>query len=217
MTSPVSTKTKKVKPVATQPAASIRERLIAATLELAKTMSLHEMSQARIAAAAGVRQSHLTYYFPTRVDLIKAVVVAIRDQMTQIADLVTIMNVDKQEAITAARSFFADSVCELPKARMMLSLMLAADEDPSLRTWLEDIDRESIKQMQQILLLLGFEATESNVEMFQFTVVGAILNGTQIGSEAALKRASRITAMAFDHLIQCSKPVRDDLTAPHLV
>lgn len=198
---------KKAKPATAEPSVSIRDRLIAATLELAQTMSLHEMSQARVAAAAGVRQSHLTYYFPARVDLVKATVLAIRDQMLQTTSLITAMDGNSAQAVDAVRNYFSTNVRDLPKARMMLSLMLAADEDPSLREWLEELDRESIGQLQQVLLMLGFEADIVDVELFQITLVGAILHGTQIGTESALQRASKITTLAFDRLIQSSKRV----------
>ena len=51
----------------------ISERLLA-VIELVKTQGLQELSQAWVAAAAGVRQSHLTYSFLTHKDLSKALV-----------------------------------------------------------------------------------------------------------------------------------------------
>jgi len=189
------------------PAVSIRDRLIAATLELAKTMSLHEMSQARVAAAAGVRHSHLTYYFPARVDLIKAAVLAIRDEILLATDLIAAVTETGGNPVLAVRGFFASNVRDMPKARMMLSLMLAADEDPSLRAWLEQIDRESIDQLYNLLVALGYRAKREDVELFQITFVGAVLHGTQLGSQTALERASHLTEMAFDRLIQSATPV----------
>ncbi|HET8707422.1 MAG TPA: hypothetical protein VFM46_14050 [Pseudomonadales bacterium] len=192
---------------ASEPAVSIRDRLIAAVLELSKTMSLHEMSQARVAAAAGVRQSHLTYYFPTRVDLVKAAVQAMQAEMMQATRMLTLMDGGQGIAVEAVRNFIATKVCELPTARMMLSLMLAADEDPSLRPWLEELDRESIAQLRNVLVMLGLDASVEDVELFQITFVGAVLHGTQLGSEAALRRAANVTLAAFDRLVQTAKVI----------
>jgi len=49
----------------------VRERLLEAALKLLAESGAHELTQPRVAKAEGVRQSHLTYYFPTRADLLQ--------------------------------------------------------------------------------------------------------------------------------------------------
>ena len=51
----------------------IRERLLMAAVALVREQGLPKLTQPRLAKAAGVSQSHLTYYFPTRADLLHAV------------------------------------------------------------------------------------------------------------------------------------------------
>src|SRR5881227_2373362 len=51
----------------------VRERILEAALSLLAESGAHELTQPRVSKAAGVRQSHLTYYFPTRADLLVAV------------------------------------------------------------------------------------------------------------------------------------------------
>src|SRR5919201_1598046 len=51
----------------------VPERILQAALALLAQSGAHELTQPRVARAAGVRQSHLTYYFPTRADLLQAV------------------------------------------------------------------------------------------------------------------------------------------------
>lgn len=53
-------------------AVSLRKRILAAALEIMATEGLKRLTQPKVAAAAGIRQSHLTYYFPKKVDLIVA-------------------------------------------------------------------------------------------------------------------------------------------------
>ncbi|WP_454916872.1 TetR family transcriptional regulator [Xanthobacter sediminis] len=53
--------------------ADIRERLLMAAVGLVREHGLPGLTQPRVAKAAGVSQSHLTYYFPTRADLVHAV------------------------------------------------------------------------------------------------------------------------------------------------
>src|SRR5204862_155958 len=51
----------------------VRSRILEAALGLLAESGAHELTQPRVARAAGVRQSHLTYYFPTRAALMQAV------------------------------------------------------------------------------------------------------------------------------------------------
>ncbi len=53
-------------------AGPLRKRILDAALEIMRTDGLKRLTQPKVAAAAGIRQSHLTYYFPKKVDLIVA-------------------------------------------------------------------------------------------------------------------------------------------------
>lgn len=53
-------------------AVPLRKRILDAALEIMSTEGLRRLTQPKVAAAAGIRQSHLTYYFPKKVDLIVA-------------------------------------------------------------------------------------------------------------------------------------------------
>ncbi|CBL44883.1 Hypothetical protein HDN1F_13000 [gamma proteobacterium HdN1] len=174
------------------------------------------MSQARVAAAAGVRQSHLTYYYPSRADLIKATVYAIRTQMLSaiqtalhVSDVENPSNesppsnrsIPAQNFQERLRSFCLQEVCDLPKARMLLSIMVVAEEEKSLHPWIDEFHAESISQWQAIYRALGIHATDDDVMLFHSTFVGAALLGAQTGSTAALQRARRVTELALDRLL----------------
>jgi AcrR family transcriptional regulator len=51
---------------------NIRERILQAALGIIRTQGVKALTQPRIAKLAGVRQSHLTYYFPRKADLFLA-------------------------------------------------------------------------------------------------------------------------------------------------
>ena len=51
----------------------VRSRILEAALGLLAENGAHELTQPKVARAAGVRQSHLTYYFPTRGELLQEV------------------------------------------------------------------------------------------------------------------------------------------------
>ncbi|HVK98383.1 MAG TPA: TetR family transcriptional regulator [Dongiaceae bacterium] len=185
---------------------SVRERIVEAALELAQTVGVQGMSQARVAAVAGVRQSHLTYYFPTRADLIKATVSAIRDQMLDVTRNFLQMSDEEMDPVQGLREFCLREVCDQGKARLMLSLLVVAEEEPSLRQWNDEFHLENLSQWQEVYRQLGFEVPAEEVELFHAAFVGASLLAAQSGSEAAQARAARVAAMAIDRLFQSGAP-----------
>ena len=52
-----------------KPDASVREKILTAANEILLTVGFSALTQLAAAVQAGMRQSHLTYYFPTRHDL----------------------------------------------------------------------------------------------------------------------------------------------------
>jgi len=49
-----------------------KERILEAALKIVRKHGVRGLTQTRVAAAAGLRQSHLTYYFPHKSDLLAA-------------------------------------------------------------------------------------------------------------------------------------------------
>src|SRR6266511_2817558 len=50
----------------------VRDRILDSALLAMREGGIRRLTQPEVAARAGVRQSHLTYYFPTRDDLLEA-------------------------------------------------------------------------------------------------------------------------------------------------
>lgn len=179
---------------------SVRERILGAALDIVQSTGAQGITQARVAAAAGVRQSHLTYYFPTRADLIKATASAIRDEMVETTNAALLIHEHASDPRAALRHFCMQEVTEAPKARLMLSLMVAAEEESSLREWIYVFDREVIVLWQNIFRLVGLDAQEADIDVFHATFVGAALIGAQSATKASLERAARVVGQAFDLL-----------------
>lgn len=57
----------------------VRERILDAAVRIADRGGIKELTQPKVAKAAGVSQSHLTYYFPHKIDLLAAVLEASHD------------------------------------------------------------------------------------------------------------------------------------------
>lgn len=187
-----------------QDARPVRERIVNAALELAQTIGVQGMSQARVAAAAGIRQSHLTYYFPTRADLIKATVYAIRDQMLEATRNAFRTADSTTDPVQALREFCLGEVCDLNKARLVLSLLVVAEQEPSLQQWQEEFMREDLGQWMAVYRQLGLDPRPEEVELFHTTYIGATLVAGSSDTEAARQRARRVVGMAFDRLLEAS-------------
>src|SRR3954470_23555107 len=85
----------------------------------------HEVTQPRVARAAGVRQSHLTYYFPTRAALMQAVA---RHSIERLAgDLAR----GQERSPSQVAGAIAAASSDRRVARLMLGLVSAADRDPA--------------------------------------------------------------------------------------
>jgi AcrR family transcriptional regulator len=52
----------------------VRDRVLEAAFGLLAESGAHELTRPKVSKVAGIRQSHLTYYFPTRADLLQEVV-----------------------------------------------------------------------------------------------------------------------------------------------
>ncbi len=86
-------------------------------------------TQPRVAARAGLRQSHLTYYHPTRLDLLAAVGRAAIDRQlaavsAMLSDLASLDEAAQALAILVGRH---------ENTRVLMALAQAADEEPRLR------------------------------------------------------------------------------------
>ena len=150
---------------------SVRERILGAALEQLYEHGFGELTQPKVAKLAGVSQSHLTYYFPTRADLLLAVAEFSLDHLMR--DLV-------DSPPPGDPSFAERMVRELSdtrRARLMLGLVIAADEDPRIREAMQRFIATIRGRMQGLLQHLGIPLNEDAVGLFHAMAVGlAILN-----------------------------------------
>lgn len=203
-------------PVRRRPADArpVPERLLAAALELVQAEGLPGLSQARVAAAAGVRQSHLTYYFPTRKDLLEAVVQAIRAGMIDALGASAPRGGHPATALSQVREFFAARARDPLLCRLMLALMNAADEDPSLRRWLGEFDDDMVGLLRRVLARAGLRPRRDELALLHASLVGAAILGTQKGERASGDRSARLVRLAFDRMAAAPAPVPARSRAP---
>lgn len=101
-------------------AGDIRTNILRAASDLVRAHGLKALTQPRVAKLAGVRQSHLTYYFPRKTDLLLAL---FEDSHHQVAGHTADSSVDPM-------LFLSKLMFDQDRARFFFStVMAAADSD----------------------------------------------------------------------------------------
>jgi AcrR family transcriptional regulator len=143
----------------------VRSRIVQAALGLLAEGG--ELTQPRVSRAAGVRQSHLTYYFPTVTDLLQAVA---RHSFEHLAAELGAAGRRRTPSIAAA---MAKATSDKRRVRMMLGLVTAADRDPSLKPRMRAFVKELRGRIAPMLAAAGLEVSDQNMAFMHTVVVGA--------------------------------------------
>lgn len=118
-----------------RPASGVREKILDAAVDLLREQGARALTQPQVARAAGVLQSHLTYYFPKRNDLLLAVA---RHSTERAARELRVFLAAQPfaEAEGAVQARVLDLTRHLAKdrgrTRILLALLVEADDDPKL-------------------------------------------------------------------------------------
>jgi len=163
----------------------VRERLLEAALRLLAESGAHELTQPKVARAAGVRQSHLTYYFPTRADLLQEVA---RYSIERLAGQLAHARVHSPSQVATG---IAAGSSDKRIVRVMLGLVTAADRDPAIKRQLRRFIGELRQIMAPALAAGGLDADPENVAFFHSVVIGcAVLQLARDNAEARAEARS---------------------------
>jgi len=158
----------------------VKTRILDAALGLLAQGGAQELTQPRICKAAGVRQSHLTYYFPTRADLLQAVA---RHSIEALAAQLAARELDAGSLAEALAAGAADK----RRIRVMLGLVAAADRDPAIKRRLRAFIRELRGRMAGVFASAGLDIDEESVAFLHTMTVGAAV--LQLARDDAAARA----------------------------
>jgi AcrR family transcriptional regulator len=149
-----------------------RERILDTAIELLRVRGLKHLTQPRVAAAAGIPQGHLTYYFPRRTDLLTAVArrsVEILGQ--ELASFFAGDGWPGADASEQARALALTGfhVKNRERTRMLLGLLVESDEDPMLR---ETLRADVARVRAMVTQGMGEGASELDVDIHLATLWG---------------------------------------------
>jgi AcrR family transcriptional regulator len=157
----------------------VRERILEAALGLLARSGAHELTQPKVSKAAGVRQSHLTYYFPTRADLLQEVArYSIEKLAGQLAG-------DPEQSPAHVAEGIAAGAADKKRVRIMLGLVTAADRDPKIKPRMRRFVTEVRARMAPVLAAAGLETDADSIAFLHSVIVGcAVLQIARDNAEA---------------------------------
>ncbi len=110
----------------------VRERILDAAMTVLRQEGIQRLTQVEVAKRAGVRQSHLTYYFPSRTDLLDAIAARFVDGLTAGVGRAGGQTRDPGSAL----AHLAKAIADPEHMRMFIGVIVEADQDPATRALL---------------------------------------------------------------------------------
>jgi AcrR family transcriptional regulator len=170
----------------------VRQSILKAGASLLKDHGIAALTQPRVARGAGIKQSHLTYYFPKRADLLLGIAQHAIDSV--MADLATRLTAEPAQAVLT-QTIGSAMAGGIPP-RIMIGLIVAADEEPSLRPALRKLVRDVRTRIQAVLQRAGMDAGDEAALLFHAAMVGlALMNEARRTPESAREMQDGIAAM----------------------
>jgi len=181
-----------------------KQKILNAALDVLVEHGFQALTQTRVAEAARVSQGNLTYHFPTRTDLLKAVVEESKVRMSAI-------RVAELEAGTISWASLEDFMMSLPLSKtmphLMLALTVAKDEDPSLAEWFAQADLGTRQNFRRLLARFGYQTDDTTLHFIRATMMGAALMHMQQNSGTSERVAREVMKAACDYLKQRVTPL----------
>ena len=159
-----------------------------------------ELTQPRVSQAAGVRQSHLTYYFPTVTDLLQSVA---RHSIDKLARELESAGAKKRPASLAQGIHHGTT--DKRRVRVMLGLVMAADRDASLKPRMRAFVKEIRQRITPMLRAGGLRADPQGVAFLHTVAVGAAVLQLARDNAEARREARSAIGMAVDCIARLRK------------
>jgi len=196
------------------PDASVRDKILTASSDLLLSDGFSALTQQAVAARAGVRQSHVTYYFRTRNDLLRATA-----QFGIEAMLAPVTEAAAQGAITRAefRQLLMPEMRDRQWFRLMMSLLIASDEDPSIRPWLQSFHQHVEERLAAAFAAVGVAITADQLHSLHATFFGLLFHDMHFQTDESFARVIRAASLALDGVLAASDLAAPDATPMNLV
>ncbi len=175
-----------------------RQQIVDAGLATLREHGYAGFTQPRVAARAGLRQSHLTYYHPTRLDLLAVVGRAAVDRQLAAVDAMLGGGGSSPEAVARA---IAELITQHGNTRVLMALAQAGDEEPRLRELFRELaDGIVARVARSVLRHHDPAAAEGLARLLHAIAVGLAVVDLATGRPDGTQRAAGVLETAL-HLI----------------
>ena len=183
---------------ALKPDASVREKILTAATEMLLTVGFNSLTQQAVAALAGVRQSHLTYYFPSRNDLLRGTA-----QFGMEAMLLPMVETATSGRISTddLRELLMPDKRDRQWFRLMTGLAAASEEDESIRQWMREFDVQVIEKLAAGFAAAGVAVSADKVHFLHATFIGALHLDMADPTDESFAKVSGAMAIALDTIL----------------
>lgn len=176
----------------------VRTRILAAAFDLLSEHGVATLTQPQVAKAAGVRTSHLTYYFPTRNDLLFAIA-RHACQMLATGFKEDLARAPGKSSVLAKA--FGDVVSTQRLARLMLGLIVTSDEDRAIKAPLRELIANERAHIRNVVGSAGLSADDDVLPVCHALLVGAAVLNLARDDAAAESEARGIARFIVDELL----------------
>jgi AcrR family transcriptional regulator len=178
-----------------------RKNILEAGLALLREHGLAGLTQPRVAARSGLRQSHLTYYYPTRTDLLAAVA---RVGMEAQLDAVRLLFKGISSAEQGADRIAAVTVRH-ENTRVLAALNQAADQEPAVREVFNELLSGFMAEFGSLFEKLELTQTEARIDLFHALFVGLSVIDLATARRNGKARAKAVLNLAFQMLSEADQ------------
>jgi AcrR family transcriptional regulator len=185
------------------PRADVRQRILDAALALMAEHGFAEVSQPKIARAAGVGQGHLTYYFPTRSDLFKAIATySIESMLVSLAAGGAGGGLSRE----AFARFAGETLADKRRARVMLGLIVSSDSEPDIKQFMREFVGKVRVALTNVAKMLGAEPDPMQIAALHMMFVGATILNVARDDATSRRECADIARMAVETFLPAGVP-----------
>lgn len=175
-------------------APDVRTRILDAAHRLLAQSGPAALTQPKVSRAAGVSQSHLTYYFPKRTDLLVAIARhAVEGTLARLRDA---GGAAPEDVAALLQARLADKRL----VRLLVGLIVAAGEDPALKASLRDFVAGVRAMLREAVAAGGIALDDDALATLHATLVGAAVLNLARDDAASRREIRAVVARAFAHL-----------------
>jgi AcrR family transcriptional regulator len=160
----------------------IKDDILIAGSLLLREKGVTALTQPQIAQAANIKQSHLTYYFPTRSNLLLAIA---EFTLSSLMDNIAAQLQEKPQGKTLADAIARIMTDGFPP-RVFIGLIVAAENDPDIRRLLRKLIRYVRSAIQHLLKQAGLASDNEAALLFHATIIGlAVMHQARLNKNSA--------------------------------